>query len=74
MANEPEALTPEWLAAAFWDMDCGQQAEFFNWLGQRRRSLMRAQFEYILKYDQLTEKGRSLLKMIGDLTISPIEE
>ena len=60
-------LTGKELAEQFWDMDCYEQAEFFNQNGfMDENNVGRSQIQLDNFVDELNENGRIFIKMIWD--------
>lgn len=59
--------TPEELADEFWSLLSGDQARFFNRLGQKDEVRLVYQLEYV-QQERLTKEGRRVMELIGEST------
>jgi hypothetical protein len=64
--NKIKELTPELMAVEFWEMDCKQQAEFFNHLDKISDFNFPFQLQSITDEDGLTLGGRRVMQSIGE--------
>ena len=61
-------ITPKDMATIFWGMDAGEQAEFFNRLGEvlaRSPAEVMTQFQWIGE-ENLSKYGKSFMQLMGE--------
>ena len=64
---ELDALTPEMIADAFWQLDDTEQARFYNHLANVASDWnLSMQMQYITDNKELTYGGRRVMAKIGD--------
>jgi hypothetical protein len=70
LINEPvelEALTPEMVAEAFWNLDDTEQAKFYNHLALLADDwALSMQMQYLTDNKELSYAGRRVMSKIGD--------
>lgn len=63
-------LSPEELARIFCSMEADEQAEFFSWVGDIVENewsiLFDSQLERVYNSNQLTERGKTAMALIGE--------
>jgi hypothetical protein len=64
--NKIVEITPELLAEAFWNMDSGEQAMFYNSLDSDAEGMLVFQLQAITDGDGLTLGGRRVMQSIGE--------